>query len=89
MALDYLQQIGSSLMHEPQQLLRIPKNIAALVFILPMILADLRLRKQSEYRLFTSKNSLLNALAYLIMGVLILYGMLNGEANNTFIYFQF
>jgi alginate O-acetyltransferase complex protein AlgI len=89
MALDYLQKIGSSLMHEPQQFLRIPNNIAALVFILPMILADIRLRKQTEHRLFTSKNSLLNALAYLIMFVLILYGMLNGEANNTFIYFQF
>ncbi len=89
MALDYLQQIGSSLMHEPQQLLRVPNNIAALVFIVPIILADMRLRKQTEHRLFTSKNSLLNTLAYLIMGILILYGMLNGEANNTFIYFQF
>jgi hypothetical protein len=54
-----------------------------------MILADIRLRQQTEHRLFTSKNYLLNALAYWMMGVLILYGILNGEANNTFIYFQF
>lgn len=88
-AIQYLQQIGYSIVNEPRQLLTVPDNIGALVFILPLLLGDIQLRNKTNYRLMSFSKTWLNFVGYLIMSVLILYGMLNGEASDTFIYFQF
>jgi hypothetical protein len=88
-AIEYIQQIGNSLIKEPNQLLSLPDNIGALVYIFPILLGDLQLRKKSDYRLMSFGYTWLNIIGYLIMSILILYGMLNGEASDTFIYFQF
>jgi len=88
-AIEYIHQIGNSIINEPNQLLSLPDNIGALVYIFPILIGDIRLRNKSDYRLLSFSKTWLNIIGYLIMSVLILYGILNGEASDTFIYFQF
>lgn len=88
-AIDYLTQTFSSLFSEPQQLLNAPKNLIAFLFIIPLIIGDLILKSSTSYRLFRFKLPLANYIAYLLLSVLIIYGLFNGEANDAFIYFQF
>lgn len=88
-AIDYLTQTFSSLFSNPQQLLSAPKNLIAFLFIIPLIIGDLILKSSTSYRLFRFKLPLVNYIAYLLLSVLIIYGLFNGEANDAFIYFQF
>jgi alginate O-acetyltransferase complex protein AlgI len=85
MALGYVGHIFTSIAAEPAQLLQLPGGKLALVYILPMLLADWWLRRD-ERHLKTVKNRLVRYVLYFLIAALCL-SMLGEKAS--FIYFQF
>lgn len=85
MALGYVGHIFTSIAAEPSQLLQLPGGKLALVYILPLLLADWWLRRD-ERHLKTVKNRLARYVLYFLIAALCL-SMLGEKAS--FIYFQF
>lgn len=88
-AIDYITHTFSDLYLHPEQILKLPNNIAAFLFMIPLIAGDLILKKNNNYRLFNFKHPIVNYVAYLLLSILVLFGLFNGEASDVFIYFQF
>ena len=81
----YIKQIGVSIIEHPGQLLMLPADKTAFIYIAPLLLGDWFLRRD-ERQLKFMKNPIYRNATYLI---LILFILFNFGSKSSFIYFQF
>lgn len=80
MAFDYINTIGQSLIHSPNELLNVPGGKIALIYIFPLMLGDWYFRRnERNLRMGT-------LLAYILFFIILDFGL--GE-EKSFIYFAF
>ncbi len=84
-AMNYIVQIGKSIVHNPEQFLRTPEYVHVLLYILPLLCADWYLRKD-ERALRVPQNPWVRFALYLALLQMIFTKF---HTETSFIYFQF